>query len=28
LPDLPAPYVRSRDYKYGKIKVTIYRKEG
>lgn len=28
MPELPEPYVRSRDYKYGKIKVTLYRREG
>lgn len=28
LPELPAPYVRGRDYKYGKTKVTLYRREG
>ncbi|MCD8342345.1 MAG: 16S rRNA (guanine(966)-N(2))-methyltransferase RsmD [Clostridiales bacterium] len=27
LPELPEPYTRSRDYKYGKIKATFYRKE-
>ena len=27
LPELPNPYRKSRDYKYGKIKVTLYRKE-
>lgn len=27
LPELPAPYRKSRDYKYGRIKVTLYRKE-
>lgn len=27
MPDLPEPYVRSRDYRYGKTKVTLYRKE-
>ena len=24
LPELPAPYERGRDYRYGKIKVTLY----
>ena len=24
LPELPAPYVKGRDYRYGKIKVTLY----
>lgn len=28
LPDLPAPFVKSKDYRYGKIKGTLYRKEG
>lgn len=27
LPELPAPFVKSKDYRYGKIKVTLYRKE-
>ena len=26
LPDLPAPYVRSREYRYGRIKLTLYRR--
>lgn len=26
LPALPAPYVRGRDYRYGKIKLTMYRR--
>lgn len=26
LPELPAPYVREREYRYGKIKVTKYRR--
>jgi 16S rRNA (guanine(966)-N(2))-methyltransferase RsmD len=28
LPVLPEPFVKSKDYRYGKIKVTLYRKEG
>lgn len=28
LPMLDAPFVRGRDHRYGKIKVTVYRKEG
>jgi len=28
LPELPAPYVRGRSYRYGKIGVTLYRREG
>ncbi|MBQ3090590.1 MAG: 16S rRNA (guanine(966)-N(2))-methyltransferase RsmD [Oscillospiraceae bacterium] len=28
LPDLPAPYYKSRVNRYGKIKLTLYRKEG
>lgn len=28
LPELPAPYVKSREYRYGKIKVTTYRRAG
>ena len=24
LPELPAPYERGRDYRYGKIKITLY----
>lgn len=28
LPELPPPFVRSRDYRYGKTKVCLYRKEG
>ncbi len=27
LPELPAPYRKGREYRYGKIKITIYRKE-
>lgn len=27
LPELPAPYHRGREYRYGKIKITVYRKE-
>lgn len=27
LPDLPAPYEKGKDYRYGKIKVTIYRRK-
>ncbi len=27
LPELPAPYRRGRDYRYGKIQVTLYRKD-
>lgn len=27
MPELPAPYVRSKDYRYGKTKVNLYRKE-
>lgn len=27
MPELPAPYVRSRDYRYGKSKIVLYRKE-
>lgn len=27
LPELPAPYRKGREYRYGKIKVTVYRKE-
>ena len=26
LPDLPAPYEKGRDYRYGKIKLTLYRR--
>ena len=26
LPELPLPYRKSKDYRYGKIKVTLYRK--
>lgn len=26
LPELPAPYVRGKDYRYGKIKLTLYRR--
>ncbi len=26
LPELPAPYERGRDYRYGKIKITLYRR--
>lgn len=26
--ELPEPFVRSRDYRYGKTKLTLYRKEG
>lgn len=26
--ELPAPFVKSRDYRYGKTKVNLYRKEG
>ena len=28
LPDVPAPYAKGRDYRYGKIKITLYRREG
>lgn len=27
MPELPEPFVRSKDYRYGKSKVTLYRKE-
>ena len=27
LPELPAPYRKGREYRYGKIKITVYRKE-
>ncbi len=27
VPELPAPFVKSRDYRYGKTKVNLYRKE-
>lgn len=27
LPELPAPFRKSRDYRYGKTKITLYRKE-
>ena len=26
LPELRAPYVKGREYRYGKIKVTVYRR--
>ena len=28
LPELPQPYERGKDYRYGKIKLTVYRKNG
>ena len=28
MPELPAPYHKGREYRYGKIKLTVYRKEG
>lgn len=28
MPELPAPYQKGREYRYGKIKLTVYRKEG
>jgi len=28
LPELPGPYARGRDYRYGKIKLTVYRRSG
>ena len=27
LPELPQPYQKGREYRYGKIKITVYRKE-
>lgn len=27
LPELPAPYCKGREYRYGKIKITVYRKD-
>lgn len=28
LPELPAPYEKGREYRYGKIKLTVYRRQG
>ncbi len=28
LPDLSQPYERGKDYRYGKIKLTVYRRNG